>query len=384
MPRRLRIALVALGSLFVLAACTAPTPTPTATPPATPTAMPPPSPTPPQDPGAYLEESLTGLDAQGSFHFDMEVSFTVGQGGLTFNVPITFTGDALTEGKFSGTISLAILGTTLMSDIIVTEERVFVTDPATGLWELATETGAPYDPLEVVSAEFADFAALTLVGREELNGVPVYHLAGRLEADELGEGSANVRVDYWVGVEDRLPRRVRINGGLTLDGESEFLEMAQGAIADITMEMDLSDFGKPVVVEAPITATEEARTEFRNVSTAVTALTADNNLATIPNPTSAVSTNCTTGTQNMALFPDSASVAGSADKLRDPAGVTYVDLVDPSGDRNGYLLLGHDITGGNDQAALVNYVSFTITTFCDTVNEAGDVTQYTEDGTKLN
>jgi hypothetical protein len=32
--------------------------------------------------------------------------------------------------------------------------------------------------------------------------------------------------------------------------------MAEGAIANITMEMDLSDFGKPLVIEAPIISTD--------------------------------------------------------------------------------------------------------------------------------
>ena len=136
MLRRLGIVLAALVSLFVLTACIAPTPTPTATPPATPTATSLPTPTPPPNAAAYLEESLAALQTQTSFHFDMNISFVAGQGTLTFNIPITFTGGVLTEGKFSGTISVAALGLNLVSDIIVTEEGVYVTDPTTGLWEL--------------------------------------------------------------------------------------------------------------------------------------------------------------------------------------------------------------------------------------------------------
>jgi hypothetical protein len=186
----------------------------------------------------------------------MDISFVAEQGTLTINIPITFTGDVLTEGKFSGTISVAALGLNLISDIIVTEEGVYVTDPTTGLWELTSDTGSPVDPTEVVSAEFVDFTALALIGREELNGVPVYHLVGRLAVDQLAEQPISARIDYWVGVDDGLPRRIRVDGDLTLGGESKFLQMAEGAIANITMEMDLSDFGKPLVIEAPIISTD--------------------------------------------------------------------------------------------------------------------------------
>ncbi len=249
MLRRLGIVLAALVSLFVLTACIAPTPTPIVTP------TPSPTPTPPNA-AAYLEESLAALQTQTSFHFDMDISFVAEQGTLTINIPITFTGDVLTEGKFSGTISVAALGLNLISDIIVTEEGVYVTDPTTGLWELTSDTGSPVDPTEVVSAEFVDFTALALIGREELNGVPVYHLVGRLAVDQLAEQPISARIDYWVGVDDGLPRRIRVDGDLTLGGESEFLQMAEGAIANITMEMDLSDFGKPLVIEAPIISTD--------------------------------------------------------------------------------------------------------------------------------
>ena len=85
--------------------------------------------------------------------------------------------------------------------------------------------------------------------------MPVYHLVGRLAVDHLTEQPVSARIDYWVGVDDCPPRRIRVDGDLTLDGESEFLQMAQGAIANITMEMDLSDFGKPLVIEAPIIST---------------------------------------------------------------------------------------------------------------------------------
>ena len=56
---------------------------------------------------------------------------------------------------------------------------------------------------------------------------------------------------------------------------------------------------------------EARRAEFHDVSTAMTALMTENNLSAIPNPVSANTAPCTTGTQELAAYPDTASVAGS-------------------------------------------------------------------------
>ena len=112
---------------------------------------------------------------------------------------------------------------------------------------------------------------------------------------------------------------------------------------------------------------EALSAEFHDLSVAVTALMVENGLTTIPNPVGTanlgnVPPDCTGGVQDLNAFPDVASVAGSADKLTGDNGVTYVDLVDPLGDKNGFILFGHDITGGDAQTALVNYVNFDTTT----------------------
>ncbi len=128
---------------------------------------------------------------------------------------------------------------------------------------------------------------------------------------------------------------------------------------------------------------EARRAEFHDLSTAVTALMTENNLSSIPTPASANTAPCTTGTQDMNAYPDSASVPESAEKTNDPTGTAYTDGVDPLGDKDGYLLFGHDITGNDSQAALVNYINFDNTTFCYTIDANGTVHQYLTDGTEV-
>ncbi|MEE9201980.1 MAG: type II secretion system protein, partial [Dehalococcoidia bacterium] len=85
-------------------------------------------------------------------------------------------------------------------------------------------------------------------------------------------------------------------------------------------------------------------TELHNIQAAVIGLMTDTNLSTRPTPV-------TVGTTDMAAFPDATSVAGSADKLLDPDGATYVAL-----DGNGYLLFGHDSLAEGAAVVLTNYV----------------------------
>ena len=112
--------------------------------------------------------------------------------------------------------------------------------------------------------------------------------------------------------------------------------------------------------------TVAAYTELTNVQRAVITMMIDNQLSTIPNPVAVA-------TSNMAAFPDATSVAGSANKLKDPTGAAYV-----AADKNGYLLYQHDLTAdGSAVLLLVNYVAQATTKGTYTVDASGTVTQVT-------
>ena len=113
--------------------------------------------------------------------------------------------------------------------------------------------------------------------------------------------------------------------------------------------------------------TEARDTEFANVQSAVHSMMVDNELETLLNPvdTSGSAVN------NMGAFPDTSTIA-SGDKATDPDGNAYTD----GGDKDGYYLYGHDITGDNDATSLVNYVATQTTTYYYTVDSSGTVTQW--------
>ena len=138
-----------------------------------------------------------------------------------------------------------------------------------------------------------------------------------------------------------------------------------------------------IPLPTPDAETRARRAEFHDVRVGVLALMVENALSSIPTPVSANTAPCTTGTQDMGAYPDSGSVPASAQKTNNPGGNAYTDGVDPLGDKDGFLLFGHDITADNAQTALVKYIDFNNTTYCYTIDSNGTVHQFLVDGTEV-
>ena len=116
---------------------------------------------------------------------------------------------------------------------------------------------------------------------------------------------------------------------------------------------------------------EEAKdTELSNIQAAVHSMMVDNEIQVLPAGTFVL---VAARTNDMGAFPSDAVV--EVDKLTDPDGATYVDGVDPLGDKDGYILYQHDISGDDDQATVVNYVATQTTTYWYSVDAAGTVVQ---------
>jgi len=107
-----------------------------------------------------------------------------------------------------------------------------------------------------------------------------------------------------------------------------------------------------------------AKEELSSVQEAVKAIMRHHNLSTLPNPV-------TEATNNMSAFPDATSVAGTADKLRDPAGNVYV----LGADKNGYVIYQHDFVADATKTALIDYFRSQYTDYYYVVDSQGTVTQ---------
>ena len=165
-----------------------------------------------------------------------------------------------------------------------------------------------------------------------------------------------IRPLYVNGIEERVPRIDEIRAATPTPTPAPTL----------TLPTDLS-----------------AQSELLAIVAAVATLMAENDLGSIISPVTVNRAPCTTGTQHMTEYPDTGSIVGTTDKPTDRNGTAYVDGVDPLGDKDGYLLVGHDITGDNAQTSLVDYIGVAETVFCYTIDPDGTVGQYTVDSVHI-
>ena len=116
--------------------------------------------------------------------------------------------------------------------------------------------------------------------------------------------------------------------------------------------------------------------EFESVKTGVISMMVDAGLSTLPNPraTTGVSP-CTTGTQDMATYPDDSTLA----QKQTAVGGTW-----SGSDVVGFILFGHDTVGNAAATPLTNYVETTTASSCYTVDAEGTVTQYDTAGVLTN
>ena len=105
--------------------------------------------------------------------------------------------------------------------------------------------------------------------------------------------------------------------------------------------------------------------ELAEVQGAVYAMLADNGLPFVPNPVGEP-------TNDMALFPDRSSLAGSAWKSLDRRAKSFRTGLD--GD--GYVLFDHDGVADGSAALLTDYLGFRTARCSYSVDVAGTVTQH--------
>lgn len=107
------------------------------------------------------------------------------------------------------------------------------------------------------------------VGDETINGTLTTHMRTTIDATALLGGSSknakpsNLTVDVWTGKSDNLPRRVAVNGSLSIDPNSLAAQFGGGAAvatpttaamtmdATIALTVDFTNLNVPVTITAP-------------------------------------------------------------------------------------------------------------------------------------
>ena len=182
-----------------------------------------------------------------SFHF--KLSHQNGSTPLPLNLSLeSAEGDIVVPDKLAADVKADAAGINVSVKVIGINNETWVTNPFTRNWQRLGGTNIRdfADPGALVTGLLPEVKDPQIAGREDVDGTSTYRLTGTLDSaalsDALGiaEPGHTVRVEAWIGVDDSLPRRVKLSGRLS-DDEKE----------NVTRQVDLSRFNQPVDIKAP-------------------------------------------------------------------------------------------------------------------------------------
>jgi hypothetical protein len=195
-----------------------------------------------------LQDSAAAARNVRSFHF--RLTHRNGTTPLPEGLALeTAEGDVSIPGRLKAGLRARVAGAIGVSvDVIAIDNQTWITNPFTRNWQRLP--GASLrdfaDPATLVNSLLPAVKDARIVAENEVDGVRTRQIEGRIDSGELedalgvAEAGNDVKVEVWIGIEDSLPRRLRITGPLNADDDE-----------DIERQVDLSRFGEPVNIAPP-------------------------------------------------------------------------------------------------------------------------------------
>jgi lipoprotein LprG len=182
-----------------------------------------------------------------SFHF--KLNHENGSTPMPLNLQlISAEGDVNVPDKLSADVKAKALGVTASVKTIGIGSQTWITNPFNRQWQQLPGVSVAdiTDPTALVNSMLASLKDPSLAGQSEVDGVKTYHVDGKMDASAFraafpsAQAGKTVDVSMWIGSEDYLPRKARIDGPLS-DSEPK----------DIVREIELSRFNSAVDISPP-------------------------------------------------------------------------------------------------------------------------------------
>ena len=201
-----------------------------------------------------LANSTEAMAQVESFTFEVTGHLLVDSTDSEVRIPLTYSGVSAAPDRSQASLVLNVFFFSLQIDLIIIGDVVWTTNPQTEVWEEAAPGSiALPNPALLMGGDTPALSDPTIVGPEQVDGVETLHLSGIPQIEALsGLGDEIASADVWVGAEDWLVYRIDAGGEVDLD--SLGLPLASAGLtgsAELVLEIRLSDFGKPVVIEPP-------------------------------------------------------------------------------------------------------------------------------------
>jgi hypothetical protein len=204
------------------------------------------TPTPGIDAAQLLSDAALAVANLGSFRFELS------QEDATIPLPPNFDlesaeGDVVLPDRLEAELKTEVQDINVSVDAIAIGADTWITNPFTRRWQ----------KLDADLRDYADLGALlpallpairdaAITGEETLDGVATRRIEGMANSSDLQDAlpfslpDRQVRIELWLGIDDMLPRRVRVIG-----------ELISGESADAVRQVDLSRLNQPVQINPP-------------------------------------------------------------------------------------------------------------------------------------
>ena len=187
-----------------------------------------------------------------SFHFDMDIQMSVDTQGVSLDVPISLSGDYQAPDRFEGTLGVNLAFFIIEKEIISIGGTTYMRDSQAGEWEvIAAEQAFFVGPDVFVGVDTDVLENLAVIVVETVAGVAVYHLKGTAISGTFGDIADDFEVSFYIGVNDGLLTQIQAEGEFDLGEEDPFFGGVVTGKTAVSVTLKLSDFGKPVSIEAP-------------------------------------------------------------------------------------------------------------------------------------
>ncbi len=204
-----------------------------------------PSPTPPPDPSVIIQAAADRFEALQFFTFTM----THENGGT----PIAFgllmedvTGQVVAPDRLKADIGAWAGGFFFDVSLIAIGEETWLTNPFIDEFELIERgivSSALLDPATGISGIIRDAKDPVLEGETSLDGISTYHISSTIDSGQLtsispiAESGYPILVGIWVGLDDSLVYKIRLEGRLSAEEEPDIIRTILPSDFDIPAEI---------------------------------------------------------------------------------------------------------------------------------------------------
>jgi len=182
-----------------------------------------------------------------SFHF--KLTHENGSTPLPLSLELeSAEGDVIVPGRLRADVDAEAAGINVSVKVIGIDEETWITNPFTRSWQKLAGTNIRdfADPAALVSGLLPSIKDPQLSAGGRVDGTQTNLVTGTIDSgalqDALGiaEPGRTVSVEAWIGIDDKLPRRVRLTGALS-DGDA----------ADVVRQVEITRYDEPVEIMPP-------------------------------------------------------------------------------------------------------------------------------------